>query len=227
MIYMILALMFGQQINFTDECDSGVCVIDNIPFGVGMQTVDWQMSQMAPSAVHEVREGGVVDVYHGYKFMGMQETRDFQFVYTSKGQMQEIGMILTPSIKNSRYPEVMNLYFTLRDAIQHSGLYDSIEFMYAFKNPFNGSTEKDAIEGTFAEDEEDALLQDRNGKMSKYRFGKIWGIFQNKKRHSVKAVISVSIPEGMRSPAVVLQYYDTRFTNGGYVRGIDTTITMR
>jgi len=226
MICILFALIFGQQIDLSADCKTGICVIDNIPFGVGRETADWQMHQIAPAAVREVREGGAVIAYHGYKFQGIQETRDFQFVYSAKGQLQEIGMILAPTENDNHYPTVINLYFTIRDAIQASELYDSVEFCYKFKSPYNGTTEKEAMDGDLSGSEEDALKQDQNGKLSKYRFGKVWSIFQNRKNHAIKAILSVSIPESGDQPVVLLQYKDARLSNGGYVRGIDSTYTM-
>ena len=227
MIYLILTLLFGQQLDLVDDCETAVCVIDNLPFGVGRQTADWQMHYIAPEAVREVREGGAVVAYHGYKFQGIQETRDFQLVFSAKGQLQEMGMILTPTESDNRYPVVMNLYFTLRDAIVASDLYDSVEYMYAFKAPYSGTSEAEAIEGSYSGTEETALEQDRNGKLNKYRFGKVWSIFQNKKNHAVKAILSVSVPEQGTQPVVLLQYKDARLSKGGYVRGVDSTYTMR
>lgn len=228
MILMILALLFGQQIDFKSECDSGKCVINGVPFGILPEAVAWQMNAIAPSDAPKVLDGGATLLYRGYKFHGRSESRFTQFAFNAKGSLMSVSTAMTPSDEPYEFPEVMNLYFALRDEIQNSGLYDSIEFMYSFKEPFLGTSEKDVLEGNFSNLEVAALKQDRNGNLSRYRFAKIWAIFQNKTRHSLKAVLTVAMEEGDERPRIILNYADTRYTGkAGYVYGIDTTYTRR
>lgn len=222
MIYLILSLIFGQMVDFSEVCDSTPCVIDHIPFGVGVETVDWQMHYMAPLATRKVYDGGTVYHYEGYKFQGIQQTRFVEFIFSSKGNLREIGMFLTPSEEMAdQYPEVLNLYFTLRDRIVESGLYDSVEYVYSFRNPYEATTEKEAMNGNFTLQEEYALRQDRNGNLSKYRFGKVWSILRNRKHPTLEVILSVAIQDGATSPSVNMQYIDTRYTRKGYVDGIE------
>ena len=231
MLYILLALIFGQEIDFTAQCEKGMCVVDNIPFGIGRDAVDWQVGNKAPGAVKTVANAGGTVHYVGYRFEGMVETKDVIFNFNGKGQMNDISVVLSPGEGEYEYPEVVNLYFTLRDQIAISGLYDSVEYVYDFKTPFSGTSEKDAMEGSYSGIEADALRQDRNGRMSQHRFGKIWSIFQNIKRPSVKAILMVSYLEGSNEADsnlyVTLEYKDTEFAKGGYVRGVDSTSTMR
>ena len=76
------------------------------------------------------------------------------------------------------------------------------------------------MNGEFSYLEENALLQDRNGNLSKYRFGKVWSIMKNRKHPSLQVILSVAIQDGAATPSVNIQYIDTRFTKRGYVDGI-------
>lgn len=222
MIYLILSLIFGQMVDYSVECDSAPCVIDHIPFGVGRETVDWQMHNIAPLATRTIYDGGTVYHYDGYKFQGIQQTRFVEFIFSSTGYLREIGMFLTPSEGMAdEFPEVLNLYFTLRDRIVESGLYDSVEYVYSFKTPYEGNTEAEAMKGEFTLLEEDALRQDRNGNLSRHRFGKVWSILRNRKHPTLAVILSVAIQDGASCPSVNIQYIDTRFTKKGYVDGIE------
>jgi hypothetical protein len=225
---LLFALIPGQAVNFQVECDSVPCVIDNIPFGVGRETVDWQMRQIAPLASRTIFDGGIVYHYDGYKFQGIQQSRFVDFIFSTNGALREIGVFLSPTANDdNRFPEVLNLYFTMRDRIVESRLYDSVEFVYSFKRPYSGTPEKDAIAGDFTGQEEDALIQDRNGNLSKYRFGKVWSIFKNRKHPSLMVTLSVAIQEGATTPSVNLQYTDTRYTKRGKVEGIENPREVR
>lgn len=221
MILLMMSLLFGQMIDFSDVCDSTPCVIDHIPFGIGRETVDWQMHNIAPLATRSIYDGGMVYHYDGYKFQGIQQTRFVEFIFSSSGFLREIGMFITPTENgDNEYPEVLNLYFTIRDRLKESGLYDSVEFVYSFKHPYEGTTEREAMKGEFSYLEENALLQDRNGNLSKYRFGKVWSIMKNRKYPHLQVILSVAIQEGAATPSVNLQYINTRFNGRGHVEGI-------
>lgn len=228
MLLAILYMIFGQQINFMSQCDSGKCVIDNIPFGIGREAVKWQMKYEAPSAMPRTEHGGEVVQYDDYKFNGDARSFATAFIFNGDGLLRGIVSSLVPSSDDYEYPEVFNLYMEMRDRIQSSGLYDSIEFVYSFKEPYYGTDEREAISGNFSGSEASALEQDRNGVISKYRFGKVWAVFQNKDRHSLKILLAVVQESGNRKPSVHVEYIDTRYgKGGGYVYGIDTTITRR
>ncbi len=100
-------------------------------------------------------------------------------------------------------------------------------FVYAFKNPYSGTSEKEAIAGEFTGQEEDALAQDRNGNLSKYRFGKVWSILKNRKHPTLEVILSVATQEGATMPSVNMQYIDTRYTKKGYVDGIENPRNKR
>ncbi len=220
MILLMLTLIFGQMVDFSEECKSTPCVIDHIPFGIGRETVDWQMHNIAPLAKRSIYDGGIVYHYEGYKFQGIQQTRFVEFIFSSSGFLREIGMFLTPSENgDNEFPEVLNLYFTLRDRLLESGLYDSVEFVYSFKHPYQGTTEQEAMNGEFSYLEENALLQDRNGNLSKYRFGKVWSIMKNRKYPYLQVILSVAVQEGASTPSVNLQYINTRFIKSRPVEG--------
>ena len=231
MLYILLALIFGQELDFASQCEKGLCVVDNVPFGIGRDAVDWQISNKAPGAVKTATNAGGTLHYAGYRFEGMVETKDVLFNFNGKGQLNDISVVLAPGEGEYEYPEVVNLYFTIRDQMVSSGIYDSVEFMYDFKAPFSGTSEKDAMEGSYSGIEANALRQDRNGRMSPHRFGKIWSIFQNTKRPSVKAILMVSYLEGSdesdNNLYVTIEYKDTEFAKGGYVRGTDNTNTLK
>lgn len=228
MILLMMTLLFGQMIDFSEECDSTPCVIDHIPFGIGPETVDWQMHNIAPLSTRTVYDGGIVYHYDNYKFQGIQQTRFVEFIFSSSGFLREIGMYLTPSENgDNEFPEVLNLYFTLRDRIIESGLYDSVEFVYSFRHPYEGTTEREAMNGEFSYLEENALLQDRNGNLSKYRFGKVWSIFKNRKHPKLQVILSVAIQEGAATPSVNIQYIDNRFTKRGHVEGIQNPLRRK
>lgn len=222
MILLMLTMLFGQMIDMSEECQATPCVIDHLPFGVGRETVEWQMHYIAPNAVVKSEDGGMIARYSDYKFQGFIQTRLVDFVFSSDGHLREIGVLLSPDPKGeSRYPAVLNLYFTMRDKLVESGLYDSVEYVYSFKNPYMGTTEAEAMNGEFSEQEEDALAQDQNGYLSKYRFGKVWSIFRNKQHPTLTARLSVAIQSGMSVPTVHLQYIETKYTKNGYVDGIE------
>jgi hypothetical protein len=228
MILLMMTLLFGQMIDFSEVCDSTPCVIDHIPFGIGPETVDWQMHNIAPLSTRTVYDGGIVYHYDNYKFQGIQQTRFVEFIFSSSGFLREIGMYLTPSENgDNEFPEVLNLYFTLRDRIIESGLYDSVEFVYSFRHPYEGTTEREAMNGEFSYLEENALLQDRNGNLSKYRFGKVWSIFKNRKHPKLQVILSVAIQEGAATPSVNIQYIDNRFTKRGHVEGIQNPLRRK
>lgn len=228
MLLVLLTLIFGQQINFSAQCDSGRCVVDNIPFGIGRDAVKWQMKYEAPESAPITGDGGEIVQFNGYKFGGMWQSTKTAFIFNGEGLLRNIVTQLVPSTREYEYPEVFNLYMATRDQIQSSGEYDSVEFVYSFKDPYNGTTEKEATEGVFSGLEESALEQDRNGVISKYRFSKVWAVFQNKRRHSLKVLIAIVKEDRDSRPSVHLEYIDTRYgKGGGYVYGIDTTITRR
>jgi len=195
MLLYILMMVFGQVIDFSDRCAASTCVIKDLPFGVGVETIDWQMKQKAPYANRVVLNGGSSIHYIGYKFQGMVETYDFNCFFNESGQFGAMSAIFKPSNGDYEYPEILNLYFTLRDQIISSEQYDSVEFQYAFKEPFRGTTEREAIEGIYSYLEDAALKQDKNDRMSKYRFGKVWAKFKHKNNPNVRAVVLLSYIE--------------------------------
>lgn len=213
MLLYILMMIFGQSINYADRCEESGCALDNIPFGLPAETVDWQMKQKAPLAKKFVINGGRSIHYMGYKFQNMVETYDFNVFFNENGRFGAFSAMLKPSVRHYEYPEILNLYFTVRDQIANSGEYDSVDFQYTFKAPYSGTTEKEAMEGSFSNLEDAALKQDKNDRMSKYRFGKVWAKFRNKQYPNIRAVVLLSYIEDHESNDsqlyVTVSYGDT------------------
>ena len=222
----MLMMIFGQSSEGGPKCDSEVCAIPGTFFGASAPEVMRTMHRLAPDAKSKVLDGGTSIEYFDYKIGGAADARIVLFVFVPDKGLEEVSTWLTPAESGNHYPEVLNLYFELRDAIQSTGLYDSIEFMYSFKNPYHGTTEKEAMAGNFSGDEEAALIQDRNGILGKYRFAKVWAVFQNKRSHSKKLTISVGY-DGQGDFGVSMEYYDNSLSSWGYVCGNETTYTRK
>lgn len=219
---LVLNMFFGQMLDFSEQCTQTVCVIKNIPFGVGRSTVQYQMRYIAPSIAMRESKGSDSYQYKDFKFQGIVQARYTHFVFNPMNQLEEVSINFTPRDNfNSEYPEVINLYFALRERVIESGQYDSVEFVYSFKNPFEGTTEKEAIQGEFTYQEEMALRRDGNGYLNKFRFAKIWSIFKSKKDPDVRLIISVALQEQTQGLDVSVSYTDFKYAQGGCVTGIE------
>lgn len=228
MILTLLVILFGQAIGF-QECAGSNCPFEKTPFGVKSEVVTWNLKNAYPSATCQSIDGGLILGCEGFKYAGMATTDNVDFFFNSNGLFAGYSVSFSPKGMDYEYPEVMNMYFAIRDALIMSGEYDSVAFVYKFKSPFSALDEDDAKKGDFTGMEDNALKQDRSDEMSAHRFGKVWSIFQSKRKASVKCVIQVAENLGVNGRTmlhVYLKYKDTEFTNGGYVRGIESTYLL-
>lgn len=207
----------------SDNCDLFGCVAGGIPFGTPKEIVMLKMKQLSESSniVTEVASNSVH--YDKFMYWRHEETTDFSFRFNSNDELDMVNAYLQPQ-EYSSYPQLFNLYMQVRDEIVESCRYDSVEFIYKFRDPYGNGTEAEALAGTFTFSEMAALRQDANQKTSKYRYAKVWSIFKSKEHPEISlkvmiAYVQYSNVQDDGAYCVYVEYEDTvrsKFRKSGH-----------
>ena len=177
-IILLIQLIFAQC-NFTQLCAENGCIYDGIPFGSSPELVKQQIRHINFNIkpVYDVNSKSLL--YQGLSFWKYTEVNEVTFRFNDNDELSGVYVYFEPEDR-TKYPELFDLYLDVRQGIEQSGKYDSVEYRYKFKNPYPEATEKEAIDGNFSYQEMDALKQDGSPRISNGRFGQVWSKFKSK-----------------------------------------------